>query len=100
MIVGIVLSGGYVLRHVARLVRLAPGAAATIAGRRLEADAVGGFRAISGLAVAFAVATAGLVVGASLRLHDVFVPPAGVQALGSTPTPGWTCRPPLAPAAR
>ncbi|MEA2480704.1 MAG: hypothetical protein QOJ07_2626 [Thermoleophilaceae bacterium] len=46
MIVGIVLFGGYVLHRVARLVRLAPGAAATFAGRRHEADAVGGFRAI------------------------------------------------------
>ena len=47
MIVGIVLSGGFVLHYVARLVRLLPGAAATIGGRRLESDAVGGFRAIS-----------------------------------------------------
>ena len=77
-----------------------PGAAATIAGRRLEADAVGGFRAISGLAVAFAVATAGLVVGASLRLQDVFVPPIGVQALGST-ADAWLDLPAAAgPAAR
>ena len=80
MIVGIVLSGGYVLHHVARRVRLAPGAAAIIAGRRLEGDAVGGFRAISGLAVVFAVATASLVVVASLR-HAVAAP-VGVQATG------------------
>ncbi len=100
MIVGIVLSGGYVLHHVSRVVRRAPGAAATIAGRRLEADAVGGFRAISGLAVAFAVATAGLVVGASLRLHDSFAVPIGVQALGPT-ADAWLSLPSDdAPAAR
>lgn len=100
MIVGIVLSGGFVLHHVARIVRLAPGAAANIAGRRLEADAVGGFRAISGLAVAFAVATAGLVVGASLRLQDVFVPPPNVQALAPV-VDAWLDLPPgAAPAAR
>ena len=87
MIVGIVLSGGYVLHHVARLVRLAAGAAATIAGRRLGADAVGGFRAISGMAVAFAVVTAGLVVGASLRQPDTFGRP-GCRPSGPGPTPG------------
>ncbi len=92
MIVGIVLSGGYVLHHVARLVRRVPGAAANIAGRRLEADAVGGFRAISGMAVAFAVVTAGLVVGASLRVPDTFAAP-GLQAFGPR-ADAWVSLPP------
>ena len=45
--------------------RAVPSASATIAGRRLEADAAGGFRAISGVAVALTVICAVLVVGAS-----------------------------------
>ncbi len=65
ILLGVVLTGGYLVRYGARLLRALPPAAATIAGRRLEADSTGGFRAISGLAVALTVTCAVLVVGAS-----------------------------------
>ena len=65
VLVGVVLAGGYFVRRGARLMRALPTASATIAGRRLEADAAGGFRAISGVAVALTVTCAVLVVGAS-----------------------------------
>lgn len=65
VLVGVVLAGGYLVRRGARLMRALPTASATIAGRRLEADAGGGFRAISGIAVALTVTCAVLVVGAS-----------------------------------
>ncbi len=65
ILLGVVLTGGYLVRYGARMLRALPQPAATIAGRRLQADSTGGFRAISGLAVALTVTCAVLVVGAS-----------------------------------
>ncbi len=81
ILLGVVLTGGYLVRYGARMLRALPQPAATIAGRRLEADSTGGFRAISGLAVALTVTCAVLVVGAS----QTAVSNAGAAPAESTP---------------
>lgn len=75
ILLGVVLTGGFLVRYGARVLRALPQPAATIAGRRLEADSTGGFRAISGLAVALTVTCAVLVVGASQSAVSGAAPP-------------------------